>query len=369
MNRDDRRPAWKGRVVALAAIAVILTGVAFGCGTARDRYQVLSFLFDGVPDPDAPPPPEPLPVPDGGDPGAVGAGAPDDGRSRHQPWVEKRCEACHGSKTEKRGSKFGSTGMGVGWTRCTGCHSKPEEVGERALVVREGTWQHGPVAKGNCRPCHAAHWSPFPHLLRKEKQEETCRSCHTELEARSGTMAGLDCVACHDPHLAAEQSDLLLRGGKAGNCALCHVLRIEERPWLHGPVSRGECDKCHDAHGGEGTENHVFRPLRERCFGCHRPEEVPTATTCDESRKCDACHDPHAAPSAGDMFLKSRIAEKDEGARAFRTRVPEDEPPEAEASEEQPGEGKSLEKKPPEVESPLKDGDELPKEDASRDDG
>jgi predicted CXXCH cytochrome family protein len=109
------------------------------------------------------------------------------------------------------------------------------------------------------------------------------------------------------------------------------VLDRERRPWLHAPVATAECVFCHDAHGREGSVDHVRRPLRKACLVCHveadlDPSEHPAGST----RECDECHDPHAAPGAADLFLRERIRPVLGDGPAFRPAEP------ADAAEEPP---------------------------------
>src|SRR5689334_20334989 len=81
-NRGARRP-WP--ILSCLAIACFWAGC-----TAQKKYQVLSFFFDGVPDPNAPR-------------GASGGRGPGEANgtfqplvaSTHKPFVEEKCDACH----------------------------------------------------------------------------------------------------------------------------------------------------------------------------------------------------------------------------------------------------------------------------------
>lgn len=299
---------------------VLITACAItGCSTPQERHKVLTFFFDGVPDP------------------ADALAEDDDGtvsksdlkRRRaqatgyaHKPIAEKNCEVCHGISREKiRARGFSGATMDLirlARKACSGCHSDPESVGQKAQVIKETEWLHGPVALGRCQDCHRVHEFSQQSLLVSQELEEVCLSCHTTLPERTGAMAEMGCRVCHDPHSAPRASDTLLRGGREGNCAKCHPLDVERRPWLHGPVARSECQQCHSGHGGEGYENHVRRPIREACTKCHLASDIPAdCSPTAPAAECDTCHDPHAATSAADLLLRDRVLRSDSIRSAF----------------------------------------------------
>ncbi len=285
------------------AAALALSTVA--CSSSRTRHDVLSFFFDGVPDPNAE---------------VMAGGGGEDERldvveepqpSFHQPVVDSRCNACHGDGTgiEGRRSFRGGSWDAVqkAWEACDTCHSDPEEVRPESLVIADEAYLHGPVALRDCQRCHHAHQSRYPSLLRTERAETICVTCHAGFGLREGGMAAMDCSECHDPHRAPQAADLFLRGGRAGACTRCHEIDSTARPWLHGPVAVGQCDVCHDAHGTAGSKQHVARPLAPLCLACHDTGALPTSAGCATDLECDTCHEPHAAPRSSDLFLRDRI--------------------------------------------------------------
>ena len=294
---------WARRVAACAAAAA---AVAACCQTPKQKQFFLSLVFDGVPDPDAP---KPVIPGSGRRPGAERAGAPQAAQpgSVHKPYAAGACNRCHeGLKQASGGMPFAMLDVKVLWKRCRGCHASRDEVGERAVILREGSPLHGPVAAGECESCHVPHDSAFVHLLRGERVEASCLKCHDQLEKRTGSMAPMDCTSCHDPHVSGTAASGWLRGGVQAVCTGCHSIRKDERPWLHGPVAAGQCIQCHDSHGRAGSERHVRRPISAVCTRCHDRDALPQ-DQCSPSQDCDACHEPHAARSAADLFLRARI--------------------------------------------------------------
>jgi len=303
-NPTDRVSASRAAGVAVVVAAALALSTVACSSSPRARYEVLSFFFDGVPDPDA--------VEDarGGEDGSAG-GLVGPQPSFHQPVVDARCSECHGEGTggEGRRSFRGGSWEAVqrAWKTCDTCHSDPAEVRPESIVIATDAYLHGPVALRDCQRCHHGHQSRYPSLLRTERAETICVTCHEGFGLREGGMAAMDCSACHDPHRAVQASDLFLRGGRAGACTRCHEIDKAARPWLHGPAAVGQCETCHDAHGTTGSERHVIRPLATVCLTCHDASVLPTAAGCATDLECDTCHEPHAAPRSSDLFLRDRI--------------------------------------------------------------
>lgn len=177
------------------AAALLLTCAA--CSVER-HHRILSFFFDGVPDPNAPtsaPVPEPLGAP------VVASIAPEPEQhaSLHPPVRDRLCHQCH---------MLPERTAGAGWQAGLPELVAPrEELCRRCHAPPEGPHVHGPAGAQRCDLCHESHQSPFPHLLRVERQETLCRSCHQgELfltSAAHEAYAPRDCIECHDPHASA----------------------------------------------------------------------------------------------------------------------------------------------------------------------
>lgn len=206
MEERPVRTAWWRAASVLLAAAVLLWA---GCGTPRERYKVLSFFFDGVPDPDAPritAKIEEEVVTTG--PGVVRATYV----SRHKPYVEGRCGVCH-----TRGGSM--VNFDAAYRACQTCHQKVTKAYRR---------MHGPVATGHCELCHGGHESTHPALL-KDTALKVCTACHDQQllgpKPVQHTDGKTSCLACHYGH-----------GGKEA-----YFLKAEaqaEWPTLTAPASR-----------------------------------------------------------------------------------------------------------------------------------
>lgn len=166
-----------GRRIALAGGAMVLVALVWtGCSVEKN-YELLSFFFDGVPNPNR------LTNIDGGSPGSMRESLT---YTIHQPYAEQQCDACHRSMFDR---------SGIGSEVCLNCHSD---------VQNEYAYMHGPVAVGACLWCHAPHESAYAHLL-KEKDRPVCTQCHgpamldTErVPAHADEERG--CLECHTGH-------------------------------------------------------------------------------------------------------------------------------------------------------------------------
>jgi predicted CXXCH cytochrome family protein len=176
-------------VIILSGIAV--TAVSAAACSEQARHRVLTFFFDGVPDPSAPPvkgyavPESTLAVADAA--GGEGARGSAVALFAHTPYRQNRCGGCHDPQS---GGVTRTAKEGL----CGSCHEDP---------ARTRRYVHGPVAVNGCTACHHPHSSAHPFVLLQEATA-LCLSCHdadgiwepnyhAETRLRS-------CVECHDPH-------------------------------------------------------------------------------------------------------------------------------------------------------------------------
>ena len=170
------RGAWRwGWAIAAAIVA---GAVWAGCSVEK-HYELLSFFFDGVPNPNA------LPVtPTAGGSAMTMRQSPT--YTIHKPFKDEKCDACHKSMFDR---------TGIGSDVCLACHS---DVQDEYRVM------HGPVAVGACLWCHVPHESGFAHLL-KETDRRVCTQCHgAEMLDTERVPAHADeargCLECHGGH-------------------------------------------------------------------------------------------------------------------------------------------------------------------------
>ena len=181
-------PGGGARLAAGLGVTLIVALVVLGCTVTNRNYKVLSFFFDGVPDPNLPA--GVVTRVEGGKPAVA---------VLHQPYAEERCEVCH--RTRYRPTREDSS-------ICLECH---------AQVKSAHAVMHGAVEANACLWCHNPHESSHPALLR-DSDRKVCSQCHTP------SMLGLSvpehrdesrgCLECHSGH--GGSSTLMLKVGVSG---------------------------------------------------------------------------------------------------------------------------------------------------------
>jgi predicted CXXCH cytochrome family protein len=164
--------------------AAVAPSLVTAC-SVQTRYRVLSFFFDGVP--------EPVQPGAGPNSAAPTAEKPEPYvRPRrviyyHPPYRENRCRACH---SPEGGLLYKTAKEGL----CQTCH--PDVPGEVPYL-------HGPLAVGECLSCHDPHQSEHPGLLFDDVRN-VCLSCHDAAQVEDGahhkSIGTRSCIECHYPH-------------------------------------------------------------------------------------------------------------------------------------------------------------------------
>jgi predicted CXXCH cytochrome family protein len=169
--------------VRTLAIGIGMVAVLSAGCQATTRHKVLTFFFDGVPEPQVPAPAQ------AEQPGSAAAGAA--GRPvayrEHGPYAAKLCNACH----ETAGT---NALVAPGEQLCFRCH----DLGLQKRYI------HGPLASGGCLVCHDPHSSRSRYLLVSES-DDFCLHCHDrQSKGGIGAQHGLleNCTICHDAHMS-----------------------------------------------------------------------------------------------------------------------------------------------------------------------
>jgi predicted CXXCH cytochrome family protein len=166
------------RGLGVAVAAFLITGVILGCSVEK-HYRILSFFFDGVPDPA-------LIAASRSELEAVRAAGGT--IYTHEPYGQAQCASCH------RGPR-GRMKTEVTSELCLDCH---------AGVDDEHRYMHGPVVVKACLWCHAPHEATVKPLLRASGNT-LCRQCHTAASSPASVHpAHADpdraCLDCHSGH-------------------------------------------------------------------------------------------------------------------------------------------------------------------------
>lgn len=184
-------------VMAVFGLAGIFALIA-GCTDPLARQNVLTTVFDGVPDL---PPVEVLCEEHMGEKykefydALAEAQQRKEGQSEekpgilssHMPYAEKNCQGCHDFKAA-------NLLIAPANELCFVCHKN----------FIQGPNVHGPVAVGDCLACHVPHDSKYTSLLQQERST-ICTKCHIEKRLAENMHIqvishNMDCVDCHDPH-------------------------------------------------------------------------------------------------------------------------------------------------------------------------
>jgi predicted CXXCH cytochrome family protein len=174
-------------VIVSVSSAALLVGPACSPST---RYRVLSFFFDGVPEPGTKPTvgyasPYAGFQDEGAEPGAPPR--PPGQLYSHPPYRENRCRSCHDVDS---GGVWRTDREGL----CESCHQD---------LYRNDRYVHGPAAINACLDCHHYHGSTYPHMLLDEPTA-ICQRCHEierlvtcEFRTSGETQTCTDCHAAH----------------------------------------------------------------------------------------------------------------------------------------------------------------------------
>jgi predicted CXXCH cytochrome family protein len=263
----------------------------------------------------------------------------------HGPVDAGACDSCH----TPHASRFPKLVDVVGTDLCLTCHT---DFDAKHVKTK---FPHKALDNG-CEKCHDVHGSASPASTTQPAQQQ-CTGCHDPIKQRathakvkhSAVTDERSCLNCHTPHHADRPK--LTAGLLAKTCLKCHDKEIRKGngkpvaavasvldPNLdkHGAIKDGNCEGCHDAHGGDradlltkanasGFYQKFSIDQYTLCFGCH-DQRLATAERIDgvtnfrdgdrnlhyahvatgpRSHSCRACHEPHAAANA--QILRDKI--------------------------------------------------------------
>ena len=182
-----RKGLRRRRRLVILALALSPAALWLGC-SVEEHYELLTFFFDGVPDPNAP-------VASPGAPGGVRV--PGAVYYTHQPYAEELCAECHQASRRLMLTR-------VEPTVCLKCH--PD-------VPAQYPSMHGPVVANACLWCHAPHESTIQPLL-LSRAPGLCLQCHglemtTVPQPPEHDDLQRDCLECHRAHGGADPFYLL----------------------------------------------------------------------------------------------------------------------------------------------------------------
>jgi predicted CXXCH cytochrome family protein len=182
---NGKESSWRVRQLASFIMCLVITLSIGGCA-GDSGYKVLSFFFDGVPDPAEKKAAEA--GKETGDKTASSSGLKYKA-SVHGPYAAKLCNGCHNRSTNALLMPLREL--------CFKCHE----------FNMEKKYVHGPLAAGGCTVCHDPHSSGNRFLL-VSASENFCFHCHDkrsvdENAAHKGIQP--DCTSCHSAHMSDMQ--------------------------------------------------------------------------------------------------------------------------------------------------------------------
>jgi len=213
----------------------------------------------------------------------------------HSPVRDMECLVCHDPHASRHAGLLRETERET----CLMCHTDAAEV-------EDGEHLHGALGeKGSCLACHGGHSSGPEALLRSETSADLCATCHGKVIPRAdggrvaavsarvkkspvvhGPVAAGECFPCHKPHASTERSLLA-------------------EPYPRGPYKAfseeayGLCFQCHDVDAFESDDASMteFRHGDRNLHALH--------VNRSKGRTCALCHDPHA--TKGDRLIQEGV--------------------------------------------------------------
>lgn len=124
---------------------------------------------------------------------------------------------------------------------------KPTEI-VIAQKTEEKKYLHPPYADRSCDNCHQGKGS---QKLR-EQPPELCNNCHDDFTKKfqvvHGPVVNGYCTTCHDPH--SSKNEKLLVSPDQKLCLNCHDRNDIIKNDIHSDIGTTKCWDCHSPHGG-----------------------------------------------------------------------------------------------------------------------
>lgn len=174
----------------------LLIGLLVVSCSPKISHNVLSFFFDGLPDPIVSSDITPIDTLNNNDTQTKISTLGIPSRPSlffHYPYQEKECMSCHDENS------IGNLTMPEP-DLCYMCHED---------FNNEFKFLHGPVSAGYCTLCHEPHMSETEKLLVKPGQD-LCIFCHNSKNILNNEppteTEDSDCINCHNPHGGNEKN-------------------------------------------------------------------------------------------------------------------------------------------------------------------
>jgi len=129
--------------------------------------------------------------------------------------------------------------------------------------------------------------------------QKTCvtQECHADYAKKPfvhGPVSLGNCTACHDEADAKAHTFKLSREGR-DLCEYCHLDQATKKN-VHEPIKTGKCTDCHDPHSSESKAMIRAKTVGELCAKCHQTgKDVKFAHGPVAVGECTICHASHSA--------------------------------------------------------------------------
>lgn len=261
----------------LLLITILITGIFVISCTPQEKFIILSFFFDGVPEPEIQ---ELTSIQDSiKESASINQIAVSSKKEStiifHEPYKNKNCTNCH---AENSMGDIKETQPGL----CYNCHNNFDQIYSNL---------HGPIQNGYCTVCHHPHKAKNKNLL-VSKGQNICFTCHDITAVNENNIhvniEDLNCINCHNPHGGENKYNL-----KKNSCFKCHNNFKNKFEYIHGPVASNHCNTCHKSHA-ESNNSFLLRNGQNLCTHCHTDILVTNEIHKEiKNTSCLECHNPH----------------------------------------------------------------------------
>jgi predicted CXXCH cytochrome family protein len=168
-------------------------------------------------------------------------------------------------------------------------------------TYRESKYVHGPVALKKCNVCHLTVENRHVFTL-VYTGEKLCTFCH-EMKYKyfiHEPVAKGECIKCHDPH-SSDSPFFVKAGRKKELCFDCHqeAGKFQDKKFPHTPVEEEACILCHETHSSWNNKL-LIGEGDNQCLLCHKKEfesflKMKHIHEPVIEGACQRCHDPHGS--------------------------------------------------------------------------
>ncbi len=197
----------------------------------------------------------------------------------HGTWVEPgiRCEACHGPSADHAESP--STVKPSTEENCSTCHIRGDVTqidASGGLIKHHEQYEDllaSPHKNFDCGSCHSPHKSTKYAMGGYKGDDETCLTCHSDVEIKIDGKADFSCKSCHMPFAAKSAVNINIdyEGGTVPKGDIrTHMFRINPDTSWNMFTDDGAFVRVDD-------EDKAYISLPYACLSCHTNQSLAWA--------------------------------------------------------------------------------------------